>query len=153
RASPHGLWPLAFSLFLSGCAVGPNYHPPKTTVPATFAAAAQPGLTTNAAVTTWWRGFSDPKLNELIDLALATNQDLRIATANLLEARALHRGVQFDLLPVIGANASYTSVRFSEAALFGNVSNGRNQTLYDAGFDATWELDFFGHVRRSVQAT
>jgi multidrug efflux system outer membrane protein len=145
-------WTLGFGLFLSACAVGPNYHPPKTSVPSAFANASQPSLTTNAAVSAWWRGFNDSKLNELIDLALATNQDLRIATANLLEARALHREAQFDLLPVIGANASYTSVRFSEAALFGNVANGRNQTLYDAGFDATWELDFFGHVRRSVQA-
>jgi multidrug efflux system outer membrane protein len=136
-----------------GCAAGPNYKAPKTAVPGGFSNAPQSAFSTNAAVTTWWRGFNDAKLNSLIDLALATNYDLRIATARLREARAFRRNTWFDLWPVPEATAGYSNARFSEAALFGNTQNGRNQELYDAGFDATWELDFFGHVRRSVQAS
>ena len=137
---------------LASCAVGPNYNPAKNKVASAFANSAQPGLVTNDTVIAWWRGFNDAQLNELVDRAIASNHDLRIATANLLEARALRRQTQFDLLPTINADAGYANNRFSRAATFNAPGVGRNQELYDAGFDATWELDFFGRVRRSVQA-
>ena len=148
-----GIWALILGAFASGCAVGPNYKQPKTNVPGAFSNAPQSAFTTNASITTWWREFDDPKLNQLIDLALSTNYDLRIATAHLLEARAIRRRTQFDFWPVPNASAGYTKTRFSDAALFGNTQGGREQELYDAGFDATWELDFFGRVRRSIQAS
>src|SRR5439155_6452470 len=94
-----GVWSLGFGIFLPGCAVGPNYHPPKTSTSAAFANSSQPGLNTTNITISWWRGFNDSQLNDLMDLALATNLDLRIATANLREARALRRQTQFDLLP------------------------------------------------------
>ncbi len=137
---------------LASCAVGPNYNPAKNKVASAFANSAQPGLATNDTVIAWWRGFNDAQLNDLVDHAIASNHDLRIATANLLEARALRRQTQFDLLPTINADAGYANNRFSRAATFNAPGVGRNQELYDAGFDATWELDFFGRVRRSVQA-
>ena len=92
-------------------------------------------------------------MDQLIDRALAYNHDLRIATANLLEARALRRQAQFDLLPTPAANAGYTHSLYSQAFEPGVPRNLRELELYDAGFDATWELDFFGRVRRSVEAT
>ncbi len=89
----------------------------------------------------WWRGFNDPQLNQLVDRALASNLDLRIATANLRQARALRFGAAADFLPVVTGTASYNNQRFSRAALFNAPGAPREQDLYDAGFDAAWELD------------
>src|SRR5205823_5272152 len=74
-----GIWILAFGISLSACSVGPNYRPPKTTVSPSFANSSQPGLATNDTLTTWWRGFNDSVLNDLIARARAKNHDLRIA--------------------------------------------------------------------------
>src|SRR5947208_8025908 len=70
---------------LASCAVGPNYNPAKNKVASAFANSAQPGLVTNDTVIAWWRGFNDAQLNELVDRAIASNHDLRIATTNLIE--------------------------------------------------------------------
>ena len=101
----------------------------------------------------WWQGFNDPELSKLVDQALAGNHDLRIATANLREARALHNQAQFDLLPVVDGTASYTDTQYSRAFVPSAMGSSRHLELYDVGFDATWELDLFGRVRRSVEAT
>jgi outer membrane protein, multidrug efflux system len=138
---------------LVGCAVGPNYKAPKTDAPAAFANGAQTNFSAGETAITWWRGFNDTELDQLVDHALAGNQDLRIATANLREARALRRQTQFDFLPTVTGKASYTDSQLSRAALFNAPTPTRHEELYDAGFDATWELDLFGHVRRSVQAS
>src|SRR5260221_8064053 len=97
---------MAALLILSGCAVGPNYKPPQTAVATAFA-----NTPTNAAsadetaLATWWKGFNDAKLNDLVGEAIAHNHDLRIATANLKEARALRRFAMFDLAPSVQGNA------------------------------------------------
>jgi len=80
---------LALSVLLTGCAVGPNYHPPKTEVNPAFANGVQTNLAPAATAINWWRGFNDKTLDQLVDFALATNQDLQIATARVKEARAL----------------------------------------------------------------
>jgi len=141
-------------LFLfSGCAVGPNYKPPQTSVATSFA-----NIPTNvasadeSALATWWKGFEDAKLSDLVSQAIAHNHDLRIATANLQESRALRRLTTFDLAPTVQANAGYENRLLSKAALPGAPRSAREGELYDASFDATWELDLFGRVRRSVQA-
>lgn len=136
-------------IVLAGCAVGPNYKPPETTVGPSFTRASQPGASTNAPIVRWWRSFGDETLNQLVDTAVAANTDLRIATANLREARALHRLANFDLGPTVTANAAYENRRNSAL-----VARGTDRTLeiYDVGFDAIWELDIFGGVRRSSQA-
>jgi multidrug efflux system outer membrane protein len=141
------------SLVLTGCAVGPNYHAPTTTAPAAFANGTQPNLSPSDTAIDWWRGFNDARLNALVERALTNNQDLRVAAANLREARALHRFTQFDLLPVIGTTAGYTRAKTSQAAAPFLPANLLETDLYDAGFDATWELDVFGRVRRSIEAT
>ncbi|MGD0259349.1 MAG: multidrug efflux RND transporter permease subunit [Verrucomicrobiota bacterium] len=144
----------ASAIFLNGCAVGPNFHPPKTEVSAAFANGSQTNLTPAPAAVTWWQGFSDVILNSLIDRAVATNQDLRIATARVLEARALRMGAVADLFPVANANAGWTKSQASQDyEPFPLPRSERTSSLYNAGFDAAWELDFFGHVRRSMQAS
>src|SRR6267143_5505025 len=141
-------------VFLSGCAVGQNYKPPHTSVAASFA--NSPTNLASADETTlasWWKGFKDENLDALVDRAIGHNLDLRIATANLKEARALRRLTTYDLAPTVQANAGYEKELLSKAAALPGASRGaREFELYDASFDATWELDLFGRVRRSVQA-
>ena len=145
---------LASAVFLYGCAVGPNYQTPSISVSGSFA-----NTPTNAVsedergLATWWKGFNDPRLDTLVERALARNHDLRLATANLKEARALRRLTTFDLAPAVQANAGYANRLLSKAAVpEGTPRSAREMEFYDASFDATWELDLFGRVRRSVQA-
>src|SRR5712692_7264442 len=141
-------------VFLSGCAVGPNYKRPQTSVANSFANAPTNVVSLDeAALATWWKGFNDARLDRLVDRAITNNHDLRIATANLKEARALRRLTTFDLAPTVQANAGYANSLLSKAAApTGAPRDAREIELYDASFDATWELDLFGRVRRSVQA-
>src|SRR2546422_5207167 len=141
-------------VFLSGCAVGPNYRAPQTSVAAYFAnSPTNVAIADETALATWWKGFADTRLDGLVDRAIAHNHDLRIATANLKEARALRRLTTFDLAPAVQANAGYANSLLSKAAaLPGTPRDAREMESYDASFDATWELDLFGRVRRSVQA-
>ncbi len=144
---------LASAFLMNGCAVGPNFHPPKTEVSAAFGNGNQTNMTPSQTTIRWWRGFNDPLLDHLVELAAATNQDLRIATAHVLEARALRMGAAADLFPVANANAGYNkSLTSQDASAVPLTRQQRTSSLYNAGFDATWELDFFGHVRRSIQA-
>jgi outer membrane protein, multidrug efflux system len=136
---------------LTGCMVGPNYKEPKMQMSEKFANESEKGQTTGKVETLWWRGFNDEKLNHLVELAIASNYDLRIATANLREARALRSETIFNLYPTVTSQTSYTRERLSTRVP--PVPLDRDINLYDTGFDATWELDFFGRVRRSVEAS
>jgi multidrug efflux system outer membrane protein len=141
------------ALLFTGCAVGPNYHPPETQVSAAFSNGVQTNLSSGQIAIAWWRGFNDDMLERLVDRALATNQDLRIATARVRETRALRTGAIADAFPVIDGTAAYTkSLASADSEPFPIPRKERELELYTAGFDATWELDIFGRVRRSVQA-
>jgi multidrug efflux system outer membrane protein len=137
---------------LPGCAVGPNYKEPKTKTAPAYGNTSEPGVGTNQIALDWWREFHDAQLEKLIEHALTNNLDLKIAVARLREARALYRESQFDLLPSVNANGSFVKEKLSRAAVFGAAGVNRNLELFRAGFDATWELDLFGRVRRSVEA-
>jgi multidrug efflux system outer membrane protein len=144
---------ISSAIILNGCAAGPNFHPPKTEVSTAFANGSQTNMAPAPAAVTWWQGFNDAILNGLVSRAVATNQDLRIATAHVLEARALRSGAVADLFPVANANAGWTKSVFSQDSTPTPLTRSqRESSLYNAGFDATWELDFFGHVRRGIQA-
>jgi outer membrane protein, multidrug efflux system len=147
---------------LSGCAVGPNYHRPATHVAQQFpTTAAAEGATQQSpasgdiyshasAQSEFWKQFNDPVLNSMVSDALTANYDLRIALGRLVQARALRNESLFDLAPTVTASAGYTKQRTPAVE---NPFGGAYITkLYDAGFDATWELDFFGGVRRGIQA-
>ncbi|HWP59212.1 MAG TPA: multidrug efflux RND transporter permease subunit [Candidatus Acidoferrales bacterium] len=135
---------------LAGCTVGPNYKEPIPAAPISFANQDQSGFSTLEPERNWWKEFNDETLNRLIELALAGNHDLRIAAARLREARALRFETQLDQFPVVTASGAYTRERPSKAA--GPPTGDRDIDLVSLGFDATWELDFFGRVRRSVEA-
>lgn len=145
-----------FSLTLLGlasCSVGPNYHPPRTEVGAAFANGTATNFAPAQAAADWWRGFEDPMLNRLVAEAMATNQDVQIATARVREARALRLGAVFDELPVPEATAGYNKTLSSKDSIPFVIPRSQRQIqLFTAGFDATWELDVFGRVRREIEA-
>jgi multidrug efflux system outer membrane protein len=135
---------------LAGCAVGPNYVKPATPVQPQFAGARDGAYSGEDAQAAFWRQFGDATLDRLIDDALAANHDLRIALAHLAEARADRHHSQFDLAPTVTASGGYTKQQFPSVS--SPTGSTFSQQFYDAGFDAFWELDFFGRVRRNIEA-
>ncbi len=138
---------------LAGCNVGPDYHPPKTTAPAQWVS-PQVGGETNTPVTeaAWWKSFHDAELDALIVRAAQSNLNLRAAVGRIREARATARVVAADFGPTLDANGSYARERYS-ANGFPTYPPGipLNADVYQAGFDASWELDVFGGTRRATQ--
>jgi multidrug efflux system outer membrane protein len=101
----------------------------------------------------WWEGFGDAELNSLVREGVLANPDLRIAMANLREARALRLQNQFDLFPTVTASASEKTQLRSQGQFGPNFNRGEEFDLLNTGFDATWEVDFFGRIRRSIEAS
>jgi len=145
--------PLAAAI-LGACAVGPNYHAPETTAAEKFDGTGPTYSTDPAAseeaLAGFWHGFNDAELDKLVGQALTSNHDLRIALARVAEVRALRRDTAFDLAPSITAGGGYTETKVSREQTLAGAPRGTQ--YYDAGFDAFWELDFFGRVRRGVEA-
>src|SRR6267154_1667997 len=104
----------AVMLLLAGCAVGPNYRPPKTTAPANWSEAQLGGATNSVVnVVAWWKTFNDPTLNTLVARAVAANWDLKAAEGRLLEARALRAGAYWDLFPTIDSSIGFKDEKSS----------------------------------------
>jgi multidrug efflux system outer membrane protein len=147
---------ILLSAILTACAVGPSYEQPAAPDAVaradSFINAQDPVYRHEPDATRFWTVFQDPMLTKLVDDALASNHDIRIAAARLAEARALRRDAAFDLGPTIETRGSYTENRISAAERPDLPASARDINLYDAGFDATWELDVFGRVRRGVEA-
>lgn len=143
------LLPGLIALVLSACAVGPDYKQPTPATPDAFAQVHSTLYSSQSRVEPLKRVFGDPVLDQLVRDALAANHDLRIARANLAEARAIYRVSEFDLAPTVTAGAGYTEQKLSSDQALGRPRDGH---LYTAGFDAFWELDLFGGVRRGVEA-
>lgn len=136
-------WPL-LALLLAACAVGPDYEKPQDGAPSRWqAAGGEVAARDEAVLAEWWRQFNDPVLDQLVADALGGNLDLQLAQARLREAvarRGLARGNLWPQLDV-GAGASRSRT--------GNVDSG---SRYNAGFDAGWEIDLAGGLRRGLEA-
>jgi multidrug efflux system outer membrane protein len=100
----------------------------------------------------WWRQFNDPALSELVHRALQANRDVKVALAQLSEARALEAETRFERYPRIAVGASAEARRLSEAHLPGQPRAARDNPLYTTGFDAFWEIDLFGRLKRASEA-
>jgi outer membrane protein, multidrug efflux system len=140
----------ALAATLSGCAVGPNYARPDTKVAPQFEGARDGAFSQQEVQARFWTVFGDGTLNQLVADALNANHDLRIALGHLVEARAERRQAAFDLAPTVTASGGYTKQEFP--AVDSGIGAPLYERYYDAGFDAFWELDFFGRVRRNVEA-
>jgi len=137
-------------LLLAGCSVGPDYRPPKLALPTDWAEPLGGGVTNSPAqITAWWNVFADPQLDSLISRAVRTNHDLRIAVARVKEAQALRSGALADFLPTISATGQYKKQRLAENTATSSVLE---YETYQAGLDASWEIDIFGGQRRTLEA-
>jgi NodT family efflux transporter outer membrane factor (OMF) lipoprotein len=146
----------------TACTVGPDYQRPQIAVPETFAGATPAGAS-DAELANWWSAFGDPELDALVKRALARNLDLEAAEGRIREARARETVAGAAGLPQFDAQGSVTRQRISENAIPVPPGSGGQQggafglpgsefTTWRAGFDASWEIDFFGKTRRSVEA-
>ncbi len=162
---------------LAACTAGPNFVRPTPQAPAHWSAQAtapsadpapHSSVTEQSAdLRAWWSAFDDPKLDSLIERALNSNLDLRAAVLRIDEARAQRSISAAAFWPTLSLDASYTRERFSvttpTGALFNavgsaHVPGGANATVpnpynqWQLSAGASWEIDLFGRVRRSVEA-
>ena len=138
---------------LAGCAVGPDYEQPKTSTPSQWNSLN--GGETNGPVdlAQWWKNFGDTNLDMYITTAIQSNLTLRVAEARVREARGQKGIVQASLWPSLSGNGSYSRNRYSGTTFPPLPSSiPLDYNLYNANFDAAWELDVFGGTRRAVQA-
>lgn len=143
------------ALVLGGCAVGPDYRDPPPVDIGTGWTQDADGIRSHLDLSAWWTSLGDPELERLVHTALNDNLDLRQAQARIAEARALRDRVAGDYAPTVETGGSVTRRRQSEnGPLPINSIPGldRDQTIYDAGFDASWEIDLFGRTRRAVES-
>jgi NodT family efflux transporter outer membrane factor (OMF) lipoprotein len=159
KTSRHGRWLaglLGAGLLAGGCAVGPDYKAPQATVGEGWGELGPSGAVDGPATrpsaqplpVRWWTTFNDPTLNDLIARAARSNLDLRRATARIRESRASREVTQADIFPNVDVGGSYNRSRNRFAP--GGGDDAHDQ--YKAGFDASWEVDVFGGVRRGVEA-
>ncbi|HWW63202.1 MAG TPA: efflux transporter outer membrane subunit [Sphingomonadaceae bacterium] len=142
--------PLLMGAMLSACALGPDYRPAPPSAAAAGAFVSQPAGTRGAALPDqWWRLYDDPALDGFIGEAFAANTDLRVAMANLARARAILSEARAGRFPSTTASGGAT---WGRSTVQGATVKPQEQWTYQAGFDASWEVDIFGRVSRSIEA-
>lgn len=145
---------VCLSLF-AGCAVGPNYQAPKTAEPAQWTSHLAGGES-NAPVdlARWWKNFGDTNLDSFMVIAEESNLTLQVAEASVREARYQRAVVSGGLWPSVGSSVSYSRNHYGEHQFppLAGFHVPLDYNLYNADFDATWELDVFGGTRRAIEA-
>ena len=140
--------------WIPGCTVGPDYVAPEPDLPDAWHEQLARGLVEGEAnLHTWWTVFDDALLTSLIERASTESLDIKLAVARVDEARArrgIARGEWFPSLDGVGSlQRNRSSKEISETV---PPPQSRTDTFYSSGFDATWEIDFFGRIRRSVES-
>lgn len=145
-------------LLAGGCTVGKDYAPPKVETPGAFSQldgassiGSNSDLPDEAKLASWWENLNDPVLTGLVQRALASNLDLRVAAERVREARALRGVAEASKYPTVDTSGTAQRQRGSES--INNFGSDRDRSLFDAGLDASWEIDVFGGIRRSVEAS
>lgn len=150
----------AIGLSITGCAVGPDYRKPAITLEPFHSSTAVQARTTSASAPTveqWWLEFDDPELTRIAQRALNQNLDLAAAIARVGQARAAAREAGARLLPSADVAAQASRIHESLESPIGAIARDlpgfeRNQSEYDLGAAASWEIDLFGGLRRGAQA-
>ncbi|RVC16265.1 efflux transporter outer membrane subunit [Mesorhizobium sp. M7A.F.Ca.AU.001.01.1.1] len=142
------LAPMLTAVLLAGCVVGPDYQTPILAMPANWSGQKPTKPAQPARLSKWWQRLRDPELNTLVEEAVAGNLDVATAKAKIREARASYRQSAGTLLPSDDGSGSASRNKSAE------TTSGSDATYseYQAGFDASWELDLFGANRRGVEA-
>ncbi|MFH2121982.1 MAG: efflux transporter outer membrane subunit [Pseudomonadota bacterium] len=143
-----------FLLSLTSCMIGPDFQRPEVKVPSHWLE-DKPMLPESAPATIqdlaqWWSFFNDSKLTSLIERAIQANLDLRMAESRIRQARATVGVAGANLGPGVDSTASY---KHSRSPLSNDSSDSITSNLYKLGFDAAWEIDLFGGMRRGIEAT
>lgn len=156
RAAPTILVLASAAALLAGCAAGPRYARPRT--PASgegaFVSAAPAASSDQPPPGAWWRLYDDPVLDRLIPEALTENRDLKTAAANLAYAQALAGEARAGLLPStdLGGGAQYGRTAAADSAAIAAGTRPRDSWTYSAGFNAAYQVDLFGRIRRTIEA-
>jgi multidrug efflux system outer membrane protein len=147
---------VVMALMCAGCAVGPDYVTPDTTLPQQFLGDQGQPTAEEISLEKWWSNFNDPILTQLVNDAVRGNNDLQSAIARVNQSRALYNQTFLNLFPTITSNGQYTNTHIPTSTFAGGaIQTGKshiNNDYFSTGFDAVWELDIFGRVRRSVEA-
>ncbi len=151
------------SVFISGCTAGNDYRKPATEMPEKWTGSDESSNNKNATLK-WWSCFRDKILSSLVEKALENSHDIKMASARLRQSRALNASASSYLWPQADASASYKRTgsgsndrtsSFSSSSSVSSSPSSAGGSEYDsfrAGFDASWELDFFGGNRKGVEA-
>jgi multidrug efflux system outer membrane protein len=139
---------LSATLLTASCAVGPNYRAPEV-APAVVQNAQSNLFVTQSPEALWWQEFADPELDALERRALAANLDLRSGYDRVRAARAVFVERKLDYAPHVQLDGAYSHFDEQQPGFGPARINAQSDSL---GFDAAWEIDLFGHVRRSVEA-
>jgi len=142
---------LLAAALLSACAVGPDYQRPKIDAPAEwridYSKAAE------VANTKWWEQFGDPALNQLIETALRENLDVQAAAARVDQFLGVLTTTRSQFFPQFGYSADASRNRASQAGPTPiPAGTNPNYSLYQGGFNAAWQIDLFGRVRRQSES-
>lgn len=142
---------------LAGCTVGPDFHAPKPNLPAHWnqhdAPENQSKTVSNSIDSKWWTSFGDPQLSALLKDAQANNLSLKEAANHVEQSLAVRSTVTADRLPSLGATGGYSYARNSSQGLtdISGHDGKSDYSVWDSGLNASWELDLWGRVRRSVE--
>ena len=142
---------LVVAALLSGCTIGPDYKRPAVARPETFRGQATAEAASLADVP-WWEAFQDPILKDLIQDALGSNYDVRIAAARVQEARANLGVARSDYFPSLDYGVGASRARMLPGVLGGVGARAPASDLYSATMSMSWELDIWGRIRRSNEA-
>lgn len=164
---------LTSAALLGACAVGPDFEPPQAQLPDRWGAQISEGVGLASNVRDdeleqqWWKQFNDATLDELIDAARQTNLDARLAALRVAQSRMRRDVIAGNQAPALAAKAAYQRQRQSEFGTGTRLIDAIGATeqregiidvlsephdVFQAGFDASWELDFWGRLRRAVEA-
>jgi multidrug efflux system outer membrane protein len=135
----------------------PELSPPPASAPAAWVSPLANGVSDSATTpSSWWASFNDVELDSLIQRAAQSNLDLRVAEARLRQARAVRQGSAADFWPTVDASGSAVKEQSQNQPFIGALPLPANfpfeYNVYQAGFDASWEIDLFGGKRRALEA-
>lgn len=142
----------ASMLALSACTVGPRYVSPVPAAPSQapfLEVGKSPAFSGEQPPGPWWSLFGDPLLDQLVGEALTANTDLRVAAANLAQARAVLRESRAGRLPTTTVGAGGTYARQANPLGAGSIEGDS----YDVGLDIGYQVDLFGRVESAIRAS
>ena len=138
--------------FYAGCTVGPDYQKPALEMPEGWTEQEQKTTISDEALKTWWTVLNDPMLNGLVQSVSFDSPDIREAYYRIEESRALRDYATGEYYPGANFSAAYTRSRESANTAFSFPALQEELGRHSTGFDAAWELDLFGGIKRSVQS-